>query len=346
MLVRSIFLRRNTCKAYLFKANTIRKILSKAHKTFLGYFSKCILLGHNSVLNLCRLIKQNKTVMLTLLIPTDFSDAAADASKFAIKLADQHRMNLVFFHEYHASRPPAMSGKEQKKLHDNTKEAHSERLVTHVKSLFIELNKEYRNDRVEFCLAESFNLTETVLEAASKYSADLIVTGTTGANSLGKKLFGSNTANLIAQSRVPILSVPAGFTADKLNYLAFATTLTHVGSELIRVMDIVKMLQAKIDLFFVYPNFPEHIDVSKLNPHILEKGWQEKFQHPHIKLYFIKTDGANESREGIQEFVRLYQPDALLMFTRERSLFDKIFNSSLTSDMASYLKLPILSFKD
>ncbi len=284
--------------------------------------------------------------MLTILIPTDFSDAAEKAAEFAIHLADQNRINLVFFHEYHSKRPPATGQSEQQQLLKEVKEEHTERLVNHVKALFIRLNKEYRSDRVDFYLSEGFNLPENIVEAAQHYSVDLIMTGTTGANSLGKKLFGSNTSNLMTISRFPVLSIPPSFTVKSLDRLALATTLTHINSELIRIMDIVKILNVGLDVFFVYPNFPEHVNLDDYTPRDLEVTWRQKFGHEDVRFYFVHTSDTNDTRAGIEEFIHLYKPCVLAMFMRERSLFDKVLNASLTANVVNYLKLPVLSIKD
>src|SRR5690606_19625452 len=65
-------------------------------------------------------------------------------------------------------------------------------------------------------------LLEDTLDLVKKYSADLIVMGITGKNTLEQKLMGTNTYRVASESPVPVLIVPAKAKFQEVKQVALA----------------------------------------------------------------------------------------------------------------------------
>ncbi len=142
----------------------------------------------------------------TILVATDFSDCAGDAIAWAAHLAKAHGARLVI---HHALAPPQAAP------------AFPE-FVPYPP----ELHEQYRQaaiDRLEECAAEprAAGVTvetdlevgpaaTTILMAAEKHEAQVVVTGTRGLTGWKHLLLGSTAERLVQHGPVPVLSIHPG----------------------------------------------------------------------------------------------------------------------------------------
>jgi nucleotide-binding universal stress UspA family protein len=139
-----------------------------------------------------------------LLVPTDFSEGAADAAQAAARLARRLGIRLVLLHilpEVVARRgdDPKATRREELRLR---REAEN-RLRTVIETLHLDSGQ-----------GESMLLTGVdvagILHVAQKIDAGCIVMGTRGLTGLPRVLLGSVTDQVLRQARCPVLVVPPG----------------------------------------------------------------------------------------------------------------------------------------
>ncbi len=281
--------------------------------------------------------------MQTILVPSDFSENANTALKYAIQLANLMQSKLVVFHSAQftfASINEAKSQKQSELLLKKDTDAKIQKLQNQV-------NNAYRNLGIKdipstITVEVEFNplIVEKTIEIARKHHAGLIVMGTHGASGLNKLLFGSNTSVMISKSDIPVLAIPENYNFKKIETIALASDLESPEDELKKLMPFVSGTAARLDIvhldYGIDPINPKEQRVAKL---------MEKYPYEKIRLVTQKANIEHTLLKQLRKYLDEQKPQWVVMFTKERSFWDKLLLGSKTEDMSNYLKLPLLSFK-
>lgn len=188
----------------------------------------------------------------TILLATDFSDAAKRAQSYATGLANRFRANRLSAKLLivHAKEPancalPAESWR-------SVEEAEALRMQELKESLPISSP----GLESEFCVGEgsAWQFVESALE---KKNADFIVLGTRGRNGVGKPLLGSQAEEILRRVSCPVLTVgphAQGITGaeEELNEVLYATDFsTESRGAAPYAISIALALQAHLSLLHV-----------------------------------------------------------------------------------------------
>lgn len=288
-----------------------------------------------------RFTKKRQTLyMKTILVPTDFSKNAITALRYAIRLAGVTNAGLYVLHCFHFSsyKHLASESEEQRNLIiEQTRKEQMVKLQKHVHKAYKSLRlaiKPSTELEVEF---NPFVVEETI-RVAQKIKASLIVMGTHGATGIQKFLFGSNTANMVAKSPLPVLAIPESYRYKPLKKLLFCSDLTHLKSELLKVTVFTKELGATVGLL--------HIDYNNGGPLItLAQKTIQQYADTSIKLVIEKARQGNSLLGEIRNYAARTRPHCMVMFTKEHGFWHKLFAGSIAEEIASALPVPLLSFR-
>lgn len=282
--------------------------------------------------------------MATILVPTDFSKNADAALRYAIQLCKQMQADLIVFHSSFISAYAlsAVSTEEQMTQLIEEDEIHKmEKLQAQVKQAYAHWDiKEI--PRTTRCLV-SFNpmVVEKTLDVAHTNHADLIVMGTHGAAGITKFFFGSNTSIMISKSNIPILAIPEDHTYRPLVNIAFASDLHDLASELNQLTPFAHLNNAEINV--LYFDYGVDADDHKIS-HARELA--KNMGQAKCTLIVQKATLETSLVTQLRKYIASSSPDCLVMFTKERSLWDRLFlRGSKTEDMSAALTVPLLSFK-
>ena len=180
--------------------------------------------------------------MKTILALVDFSDASINALSFAAELSKRASARLIVVNILQKG-----EGEEETK--------------NKLKSIESDLKKSFDSDlKCESSLAHG-NLITTLKKIIAVQQPDLIVMGTKGASGLKKILIGSNTVNVIAKTKVPVLVIPEvarfeNFLNKGKNRIVLATDLDLLENE--DAIDILKeiallIIEPKVRVLSVRP---------------------------------------------------------------------------------------------
>lgn len=283
--------------------------------------------------------------MKTILVPTDFSDNAFKAMQYAIRFANKTGSRPVFFRATDTIVPETAPVHLYHELVNSDIEENTEELRRQVEQAYAAIgitpvSESYGID------VEYGAFKKMIHVAIEKHKADMIIMGTQGASGLKKVFFGSNTANLFTEVDIPVLAVPANAPlTEDITKIGYASDLTDFGDELAAIIAFAKPLGATIDLFHVYPVYPQLVDISKFDKEKTLNLLTAKFDYNKLHISLIQTEYDNDIVTGIEQYVEKEKPSLLVMFTHERSWFDKIFNPSISQSVAFGTKTPLLVFK-
>jgi nucleotide-binding universal stress UspA family protein len=267
--------------------------------------------------------------MKSILVPTDFSDCAKNATLAALALASKLNAEIHFLH-----------------IMEDPSVAH----VPHSKDISIKDMQEV-HARAELSLlvtlASKAGLTATPVlvfdkgnEKIENYirplKIDLIVMGSHGAKGIRELVIGSNAQRLIRHSPVPVLVVKK-LTDDsfKMESIVFASTFKEdVTQPLAQVVNLARLFKARVHMLFL--NFIDKVsDQQAIDSIVLD------FSELYPDVDFTSsTAESNDEEWGIHGFIEMIDADMVAITTAAKSGF--LVRHSLAEDLVNHEKIPVL----
>jgi nucleotide-binding universal stress UspA family protein len=270
--------------------------------------------------------------MKTILVPTDFSNNANNALKYANDFAKAIKNKIVLLHSYLplVGKYNMISGIVAEDIAIQKKS--SEKKLEKVSSKYVKVPSSH--------LVKIGDPIDEIIDAAQKSKSQLIIMGTHGASGLKRILFGSNTSDVISKSNIPVLAIPQRYRFKKINTIVYATDLNNTINELKHIIPIAKQLNATIEVLNL--NYSYNLNEDKKQ--VVEKKIKA-LSYKKIKLIEQKATLEQTMIEQIKKYLIKSKPQLLVMFPEDKDWFDKIFISSKTEELANQIKLPLLSIR-
>ena len=142
----------------------------------------------------------------TILVPTDFSEDAAQAAKTASELAKKFGARVVLLHAYHAAIPLVSPMAGAYTLPDGFYEELRAQAVSQVEAAAKTL-AESGIEATGIAVSETASLA--IVAEADRLPADLIVMGTRGLTGLKHVALGSVAERVVRTAPCPVLTVKA-----------------------------------------------------------------------------------------------------------------------------------------
>ena len=265
--------------------------------------------------------------MKTILSPVDFSDAAANALSFAAELAKRASARLVVI-----------------TIVDKEEDEHNAK--TNLKAIESNLKSSFGAGlNCETSLAHG-NLVATLQKIVAVQQPDLIVMGTKGASGLKRILIGSNTVNVIANTKVPVLVVPEvarfeTFLQKGRNNIVLATDLDAMKSDegLSTLKKIaLLMIDPAVKVLSVRPKNTTLPELKRMERDYLLSVFNPEMQSERITVF------SNNVINGINFYLEKNKDTGLVaMIARDSG---QLIQKHYTREMASHTHLPLLVLHD
>ena len=279
--------------------------------------------------------------MKNILVPTDFSDTATNAVKYAIELASllDAKLTVLYVHTQEVvvidSLPVNLVYTEYLQVPDSV-----HKQMKKIKELVAA-----KPDLKARYLIKEGGVTEEVITQVQETEADLIVMGTEGVDSAYNLLWGSETVSIIGKRKCPVLAVPGNFTGTikKGADFVFATDFERINDWY--VLNLYKLLAQKLEA---------HINVFFVSKHGREKEdlEYEEDRYEMLKEYFDGLDITlihsyeKDILHAVETFVKAKHATLITMISHERTFLENLFHKSITKEMALNTKVPFLAIPD
>ena len=282
--------------------------------------------------------------MPSIIVPSDFSKNSTIALRYAIQLCKISKLDLIVFHASHISAYAlsAASTEEQMTLllqEDETSKM--EKLQDQVNKAYKYLNVAKIPAGTRLLVQYSPMVVERTLELATEQKASMIIMGTHGATGINKFFFGSNTSVMISKSDIPVLAIPENYKWSAPKDILFASDLENMGKELKQLLPFAVSTKANIRVLYLdYGIDADDKKMKKALETIKASGYKK------IKLEIQKASIEDTLVSQLKKYIAKNKPDILVMFTRERTMWDRLFGKgSKTEDMSTSLSTPLLTYK-
>lgn len=275
--------------------------------------------------------------MKKILVPTDFSVNLKTGIRFAIHWATQQKMELVFMHVLHILKPTRWTDSFFAKFAEKEEKIYRTKFEKFIAGIYSNMN--VKPGRHSFVIVQGISADITILDyCRKKKDIDYISISTRGAGKF-KKLFGTNTGNLITKSPVPVLAVPKIYKVADVKNILYAADFRNYSAELKKVVDFALPLKAAIEvLHFTWP------DEITFDENTIEAAYNKQYKYG-LKIHFEKNDVSHSLIQNLQNQIRIRKPSVVIMFTnQQRTFFQKLFLSSKAEELSFQAKVPLLVF--
>lgn len=273
---------------------------------------------------------------MKILIPTDFSESARAAFDYAYHLLNGFDdAQFVLLNSYEMPASGSAGG-----VMMNLEEAMKKESENDLKLELRYLNKTYPGIQVT-SVCRYGTLENSVIRTNNEEDVDFVIMGTHGASGLKKVLIGSNAMKVIENVERPVITVPKGWKFKEIKNIIYATDLKRLENvdSLKPLCKLAEVFDATIHIVYVTD---EDADID-LEKEVSKLPLNEVFSKRTRKFKVIHSDDVAES---IDKYVAEINADMTVLIPKAASFWDKLFNRSVTIQMAFNTKVPMLAIKD
>ncbi len=277
--------------------------------------------------------------MKNILIPTDFSENAWNAARYAIELFKNEPCIFHFLNVY----TPAISSSRFMAANfdggtiEDGAQLHSERgLKTQVQRIK-EINV---NPHHYYKTISSFSfLVDEIKETVENNNINLIVTGTKGASGMEEVFMGSNTVRIIKSIKnCPVLAIPQNFKFVTPSEIAFATDFNrfYAQSELQPLVDMAKAFDAAIRVVHVQYEIKPLTELQQFNLGMLRKYLNT------VEHYVHTVSELNSVSKTLEVFTNQLDIHLLAMLNYQHSYMERMTREPVVRRVAFHTQIPLL----
>lgn len=269
----------------------------------------------------------------TILVPTDFSETAENALKYAASLALSFDAKIVLMHAFRMRHVGNTIMIDITDVLRKDAEADLQRQRKIVADL--DLNIDVETHAVDHEFLNAIAVTE------KQVSADLIVMGTTGASGLKGAFFGSNTQSILKHTTSPVLAVPPSYKFEGVNDVTIVTDLQPFSSD--RPAAVINYFAKQFKAQSHFLTVDTATQKKQVEYAALASANDSQFEDiPH--QYDLVT-GQNV-QEGVKDFLSRQNTQLLVVVPRKHTFIDKLFRKSVSRKLMLEPTIPLLVIND
>ncbi|WP_044397500.1 universal stress protein [Lacinutrix sp. Hel_I_90] len=278
--------------------------------------------------------------MKNILIPTDFSDNAMNALKYALELFKYERAEFYFLHAYEDEIYSDASLLNSGSFEDVVNRV-KERSQDYLKS-FLEAAKTIApNPKYTYHTVCAYNsLIDEADKIVTAKNIDLIIMGTRGKSNAKEITFGSHTLQVLKYVQCPVLAIPEHYQYKQPKHIVFTTNfmIPYKRRELKLISEIATPYRAVIDLLYVSKN-------DKLSRRQEDNKAFIIGELPKTKVNFIVVDNKNMTN-AIYIHMKENDTDLLVMVNTRRSFLENLLFASAVDKMTLHIDVPFLALQN
>jgi nucleotide-binding universal stress UspA family protein len=271
--------------------------------------------------------------MNTILVPTDFSDNAYVAIRYACHLALKHKAKIILMNSFVI--PPSST-----KVMINFTDVLEEDSKKGLDKELIKIKKETAFNAIDIKLLSSFgSITEAIKKAEKANEIDLIIMGTAGASDLSNRLFGSNTTNAIKNAKQPILVIPKDSIYSEWNKITFASNIQNSENDcpFKPLKELMTLSNSSLNILSVVE------DSKTLDKVKIEARISEKLKNIDHSINIVENDSVSD---GIIDFIHEHDTDLLVLVKKNYGFIEGLLHISVTKKLALHSDKPILLYSE
>lgn len=269
----------------------------------------------------------------TILFPTDFTEDAAQAYTYALKVAARTGADL---HLLHVIEDPFDFATRL----EETVDALIEDAEKHFGQLKAEAQKdeEYQHVKMESHVVRG-KPYDAINQKAGDLKADLLIMGTKGESSLKRILYGNVTSDVILDTKIPVLTVPINSKKPYLDRFLFATDFRSKDMEALKsTVELAKAFDAEVHVLHVSEKKELDVDIRFRG---LKDLIREKIDYDSIYFHHVEADRFSK---GVSEFLDEYPISMIILIRYKKVFLRTLLWANNTQELTYHTHVPMLVY--
>lgn len=273
----------------------------------------------------------------SILILTDFSDAAFRAAEYACYLTPFLQTQYILL--YHSYQGYLSNGEFSEVAPGNYEQVYTRSMEE--LGLLHDRLKSMLDPKITIeLIAEDVNLANTINKKCADKLIDIVVAGSpSGKSGIEKWITGSTTTELIKACKVPVFLIPPDAQLGrKIETIAFATDLDDSSIiPLIKIEELLDAFNARLMVINVQEKsnekFSPGIETAIIELHKIFDKYNPEF-------HYLNGDDIAQS---IFDFSNRHKVSLIIAAPKKHGIFHSMFHKSTTQQLINFPSIPILS---
>ncbi len=280
-----------------------------------------------------------------ILLPSDFSDCAFNAMRYAIQFADKYEGEFtidllhVIYPEIEPVDFPTLSNSATRQKIEWAKENLKNFTATSIAQIEETQKLKYVPD-IEPSVEIGAQPSNVITRIAERDGYDLIIMGTQGETNSFEKVFGTTASATIRKSNVPTLVIPKDFNMGDTMTLAYATDLTKTDPY--HIWEVNKFFEPFYPITRVV-HINDDIEAHEIQMKNLEDFFRD--QVPGLQITFHNIPAVDVVK-GLQDFTTTWDVNLLVLPRKHRNFFEQLLRQSVTKQTVMQPYIPTLIIPD
>ena len=266
-----------------------------------------------------------------ILVPTDYSEYSSNAFSFAMEIAAHWNSVVTLVHVIQKPVDYTFPDRESAGHFMRHAERKLEEMAYHM-----EERKEFSEVQIN-TLIKVGNIVTAILDLAESDQYDLIVMGTKGVSGLKKRLFGSVTAQIVSNSPVPVMAVPANSNYTGFEWITFATDYRSGDWRAFKeILQWADRFNSELNVLHVS-------EKREMESDIKFRGFRdlisERTPEKHVAFDLVIK---KKFLTGVADYLNDHPVSLLVLVRYPHSYIESLLTKDHTRQLAYYSKVPIL----
>ncbi|GJM29012.1 MAG: hypothetical protein DHS20C17_16470 [Cyclobacteriaceae bacterium] len=268
--------------------------------------------------------------MKQIIVPTDFSKGAWNALLYALDIGEALGIReILILNSYYAPHAGASTLGSIDRVMQQDSENGLREWTNKIKEAGLSAKFNFHSKSVHATLVEGLN------SQVHDYNDSLIVIGSLGHTGAVDKIFGSNASDVAAESKCPVMVIPAEAKYTSCKELVLGSDFDQIDERNLRILKTIDALDPSTKLKIVRV-------VNKSKPLSTADG--DGISQDDLPHSTLEISGDNVSN-ALDEYVSNNRTDLLVLIKKETGFFESMFHRSVTKKLALLAHVPLLVLK-
>lgn len=275
--------------------------------------------------------------MKKIIVPVDFSKYSEYALETGAALAKQHNSELIVMHMLEMSESIFSASSTERG------EENAFMLMVANKKFEAFLDQPFLEGIEVTPMVKYHKVLKEVAEVAADVRADLIVMGSRGHSDHDGVFTGSNTEKVVRYSSTPVLVVKSKPKSVNFDHIVLATDFSEESVPAVKkALELLLELGQKTTLLHINSPNLAFLSTDEIDEKISIFLKLAKLNESDVTIARISDHNVED---GVSNFARKQQADAIAMITHGRKGLSHFFGGSISEDVVNHSKLPVITFK-
>lgn len=274
--------------------------------------------------------------MRKILIPTDFSDNAFNALKYACQVFKYEKSEVFIMHAY-ADEVYAQNTSMQRSYLEELKEVTSQNSEKQLKQILKRIKEYSPNPNHKYKTISVFGtLVDEVNEWVNQENMDIVVMGTRGKTNNRSITFGSNTLQVLKYVNCPVLAIPESYEYHPPKEVLFPTNymIPYKRREMKLLCELTGSFRSTIHMLYIDP-------IKNLSMRQLDNQEFLRLCLRKPELLF-ETTPEKDKIIAITKYIVHRNIDLLVIVNSRHSFMEDMLYRSTIDKIGLHIKIPFL----